>query len=280
MISSKGHYALPHDTMRAHAPSIFAERPYEKTSDKYGFVPTIEVLDRLAGEGFLPVAVNESRTRIDEKRGFLKHSIRLRHADSIGNRSRERVVGDVFPEVILTNSHDGSSTYTLEGGLFRLACANGMCLPLEGYQKVSLRHSRGITDEVIDGCIQVVGEATRFAHVAQEWRGIQLDNKEQRLLADHALQLRWAKDEETGISAAPILPSKLLTARRPQDVGDNLWSVTNRIQENLTRGGLRGIGSTGKRTTTRAVTSVDADLKLNRQIMTLAAEFAKLKAAA
>ena len=279
MFHTNGHYHLSHEALRYRAPSIFADRPYDKMTEKYGFVPTVTVLDRLAGEGFLPVSVNESRTRIDAKRGYLKHSLRLRRSDDIGPIGRK--VGDVVPEIILTNSHDGSSAYVLEGGLFRLICSNGMCLPLDdAFERVRLRHSQGIADNVIDGCIRVLDSATRFAHVAQEWHGIALDRKEQLLLADHALQLRWANNPDTGNPTAPILPAKLLQPRRDADVSNDLFTVFNRIQENLTKGGIRGIGGTGRRTTTRAVTSVDADLKLNRQLMTLATEFAKLKTAA
>ena len=58
----------------------------------------------------------------------------------------------------------------------------------------------------------------------------------------------------------------------------DLWSVFNRIQENLIRGGLVGRGNRGRRQRTRPVQSIDQDLRLNRALWLLADGLHQLKA--
>ena len=94
------------------APSALATRPFDAMSAKYGFVPTIGVIEAMVKVGFQPFSAVQSRTRIVGKGDFTKHLIRFRHAD-VG----PLVVGDVIPEVVLINSHDGTSAYRLIAGL-------------------------------------------------------------------------------------------------------------------------------------------------------------------
>lgn len=259
---------LSADQLRKAAPAIFAEQPAASRSGRYTFVPTFRVLQRLQDEGFFPVEAYQSNSRSADGHVFAKHLIRLRRASDI---SVARAVGDVFPEALLTNSHDGASAYKLEGGLYRLACSNGMCTP-ESVQSFSVRHSGDIGDEVIDGAIRVVEQAEEFRDKALSWQGVQLTRDEQLLLADTAIKVRD--------SAVQIEPASVLVPRRWDDRGDDLWRVTNRIQEALVKGGVRGYGSTGKRIRTRTVAGVSENIKLNQAIMTLAEKFAELKAAA
>lgn len=251
--------------LRYAAPAIFAQQAAGDRSSRYTFVPTARVLERLADEGFLPVEARQSNSRTENGRIFAKHLVRLRRAQDI---SVAHAVGDVFPEVLLTNSHDGASAYRLDGGLYRLACSNGMCLP-ESVQGYSIRHSGNIGIEVIDGCIKMVEQAEEFREKALAWKAIPLDRAEQLLLADTAIKLRD--------STVEILPAAVLATRRYADNGNDLWTTTNKIQEALVKGGVSGIGSTGRRTHTRAVTGVSENIKLNAAIMTLAEKFAELK---
>jgi len=75
----------------------------------------------------------------------------------------------------------------------------------------------------------------------------------------------------------------LLTARRTEDADrTNLWTNFNVIQENVIRGGLRGVRidtetNRRRRMSTRAVQGIDQDVKLNRALWTLAAKMAELK---
>ena len=101
------------------APSIIG-RPNKKTrSTGYQYVPTIKPLEMLvAAYGYKITQAEETRTLKQEKKGRQKHLIRLRH-DKDQDESGAN-------EVILLNSHDGSSSYVILSGRFRFICSNGM----------------------------------------------------------------------------------------------------------------------------------------------------------
>ena len=72
----------------------------------------------------------------------------------------------------------------------------------------------------------------------------------------------------------------MLTIRRREDTGNDLWSVFNRVQENTVRGGLRFRNEeTGRRNRTREVKGIDQNIRLNRALWELAEKMASLKAA-
>ena len=74
---------LLEDQMRQAAPSIFATAKHVSRSDRYTYIPTIEVLRGLKKEGFEPFMVAQSKSRIEGKTEFTKHMIRMRHAGQV-----------------------------------------------------------------------------------------------------------------------------------------------------------------------------------------------------
>ena len=105
-------YPLSDDQIRTVAPSIFAEDKHTSRSDRYAYIPTGAVLSELRKEGFQPFMVCQTRVRDEGKREHTKHMVRLRHADQIN--------GAEANEIILLNSHDGTSSYQMLAGMFRL----------------------------------------------------------------------------------------------------------------------------------------------------------------
>ena len=75
----RGDQALSEDQMRAAAPSIFAEGKHVSRSERYTYIPTIDVLRGLRKEGFEPFMVAQGKSRIEGKSEFTKHLIRMRH---------------------------------------------------------------------------------------------------------------------------------------------------------------------------------------------------------
>ena len=262
---------LDDESMRKVAPSVFATRPWSAMSEKYQFIPTSDVLTRLRAEGFNPVKVQQSRCRIEGKGEFTKHLIRFRRTDT------ELVLGEVFPEVVLVNSHDGASSFQCYSGLFRLVCLNGMVSGVGNLSQYKTRHT-GQIDNVIDAAYRVVEDFPMLSEQVKAWQSVQLTEPQQLAYADAARELRWEKDQ------APVEPSKLLTVRRRDDVGASLWLTYQRTQENLVKGGLSYISDSRdqfgrpmrRRMHTRSVNSVSEDVKLNRALWTLTENMAQL----
>jgi len=76
----------------------------------------------------------------------------------------------------------------------------------------------------------------------------------------------------------PLGPEKLLEARRYEDAGNDLWRVFNKVTENLLPGGLKDetrCRADGKRfARTRAITSLDRNVRLNKELWSLAQRLA------
>lgn len=265
---------LSDDQILRMAPSVFANQAHESRGARYAYIPTSEVLAGLRREGFTVTAAGQTNCRDEGKTPFTRHMLRLRHPDS----AQLLNVGDEIPEIVLLNSHDGTSSYQLSAGVFRLACANGMVVQSSTVGDIKVRHTGRVVDDVLEGTARVIEQVRELAPVIQEYKGIALSRPEQLLLAETALDLRWDRDEE-GNSLAPISPEGVLSVRRYDDRKDDLWTTFNRVQENLIKGGVRGHTTTGKRTTTRAVSGVTENVKLNKALWSLAEKFAQLKTA-
>jgi len=247
------------------APSIFATDAHHSRSDRYAFVPTVDVLQGLRKEGFQPFMVGQSRTRIADKREFTKHMIRLRHASQIN-------AGEAN-EIILINSHDGTSSYQMLAGMFRFVCMNGLVCG-DTFNDIRIRHKGNIVDDVIEGAFTVVDGFKAIADRRDQMTGVKLLGSEQTAFAEAALTLKY--DDET---PAPITARDILRPRRWEDNEQDLWSTFNRVQENMIKGGIRGRNANGRRTSTREVNGIDQNVKINRALWTLAERMAELKAA-
>jgi hypothetical protein len=245
------------------APAIFAEAPAAHTSARYAFLKTIEVVNALRGEGWVPVYAAQGAARSEVTEGVQKHVVRFRKP---GVDAR---VGDSVTELVLTNAHDATSAYQVMCGLFRVACSNGLVIPCGTFGGISVRHTGVTTDQVVDASYQVVKEIPRIGESVEAMRSVQLDDLERQAFANVASRLRWGDDE------APLEAKRLLTRRRWEDAGSDLWSTFNVVQENITKGGLRG---TAHRRV-RAIGSVATDLKINKGLWGIAEEIQRLKAA-
>ena len=250
------------------APSIFAQAPHSKMSGRYTLIPTSKVLEALLHVGFVPTRVMQARARNESGVSAAKHLVRLRHTDHLDPKA---AVDAVVPEVVLINSHDGSSSYQLHAGLYRFICCNGMVVADGCVGSLSIRHTGNVVNEVIEGVYEIVKETPKILGRVADYRGVNVDDNEAAILAQAALSLKYE------IGTTPISADQLIVAQRAQDGGPDLWSRINVIQENLLRGGLRGRLSHGRRLRTRAVTSVGEDVRLNKALWRLADEFAKLK---
>src|SRR5687768_6985869 len=106
---------LAEEQMHRVAPSIFATGKHASRSERYTYIPTIEVLRGLKREGFEPFMVAQGKSRTEGRTDFTKHMIRMRHAGQVTARQEAN-------EIILINSHDGASSYQMLAGVFRFVC--------------------------------------------------------------------------------------------------------------------------------------------------------------
>jgi hypothetical protein len=255
--------------MRGVAPSVFAEVAHGSRSESYQYIPTSRVLEALMQEGYQPYTVMQSGSRDAEKRAYTKHLIRMRHETSLTRDGANY-------EICLLNSHDGSSSYRLFGGVFRTVCANGLVVSEGPTSEVSVPHKGDIVHRVLEGSHKILQLAGEVGDKVTQFSAVQLNSGEQLAFARAAIVARHGEDK-----LAQIRPETVLTARRYEDTGADLWSTLNRVQENLIRGeqrySYRDEQGIIHRARTRATNSVEGNLQTNRALWTLAAEMSKLK---
>jgi hypothetical protein len=242
------------------APSIFTNRPHEAMSERYISIPTFTILNLLKKEGFFPFFVAQSYSRQEGKSAFAKHMIRLRPKDSI-------LAKDVG-EIILINSHDGTSSYKMMSGVYRFVCQNGLIIG-NTVTDYTIFHKGNVKQDILSAAYAIIGNFAKINIQIDRMRAVNLDYEEQEMFAKSALKLKYNQD-------SPIKPRELLQIRRNDDQGNDLWRTFNKVQENIIRGGLSGKAN-GRRIKTRKVVAIASNIKLNRALWNLADQMASSK---
>jgi hypothetical protein len=260
------------DELRKRAPSIFAAEAHESRSARYTYIPTIDVVRAMVREGFQPYSARQSNTRDRSRAEHTKHMVRFRRPDM------NVTVGDVIPEIVLVNSHDGTSSYQIMSGMFRVRCLNGLVVQSGTLEDVRVHHKGDVISNVIEGCYSIVEETTKALSAPADWSGITMGRDARMALAEAAHVLRFADSE--GTVATPIKAEQLLIPRRRDDTESDLWTTFNVVQENTIRGGLSAMGrdSSGarRRSTSREVKGIDQDVRLNKALWTLSERMAEI----
>lgn len=260
---------LDKDAIYRAAPSVFAETAYSKVSDRYGFINTLSLIDSMETEGFLVTQAGQQRVKDEGKSPFTKHLLRFRHVDA------KPVLDGVVPEILMFNSHDRSSGFSLDAGLFRFVCSNGLVVQLgAGFGSYRCRHNVHAVSDAIEGVYSVVQSLPEITAQVEGMAATVLSRPEQEALAESALMLRWDDGK------APVSVKQVLSPRREADRKTDVFTTLNALQENMIRGGLRGFNANGRRQRTRAVASINADTKLNKGLYALAQKMVELKATA
>ncbi|EHQ4622697.1 DUF945 domain-containing protein [Salmonella enterica] len=246
---------LTHEELMQYTPSVFGEDKHASRSDRYSYIPTITLLENLRREGFEPFFACQSRVRDPGRRDYTKHMLRLRRAGQI--------TGQQVPEIIILNSHGGESSFQLLPGVFRSVCTNSLVCG-QSFGEIRVPHRGDIAGKVIEGAYDVLSVFDRVEEKREAMQSLLLPPPAQQALANAALTYRFGEEHQ------PVAATQILTPRRYEDRKDDLWSVFNRIQENLSKGGLPGRTAQGKRIHTRAVNGIDGDVKLNRALWVMA----------
>ena len=250
------------EALREQAPAVFAPSAHERVSPKYAFIPSSRVVEGLMTAGFLPVDARQTRAR-SMSALHARHVVRFRRRyESVSLRDQS------VPELILVNDHSGAASYQLRMGIYRAICSNGMIVSRGAFPTYCVAHRGNVVGEVVARALQVSEQFERLAHQVERMEQRRMLKDEQLAFAAQALALRFSKDP----ADSGMQPSQLLTCRRIEDAGDNLWVVLNRVQEHLCQGGLTRLSPGGRLTRLRPIRSIARDVKLNSQLWDLATE--------
>lgn len=256
---------LSNEQVKRIAPSIFTATAAESVSSHYTHIPTSQVMEDMAQLGWKVVDAKQVKAR--KGIGFQKHLIVFRNADVVINGSD----GDtVFPQILLTNSHDGKNAFTFTAGLFRMVCENGLVIATEQFEDVKMRHM-GYTFEQLQVKIrEMVERLPLTVESMNKMKTIEMDEEKSIDLATRALATRFT---ESDLQYITVDIMELLKPTRKEDSGSDLWSVFNVIQEKILDGDFN-YNAGNKSRKARKIKNFSQDLKVNKELFALALEFA------
>ena len=270
-------------TLRAvnldHFRAINAGNEADDLSGRYSFIPTTQVVDVFRSSGWLPVRAQENRVMKVERAGYQKHVIRFRQDGALPT-----LADPIFPEIVLTNSHDGLAAFSIFFGLFRLICSNGAVVSDSTFAAHKIRHI-GYTAEKVRAAIGHVMETIpRIVGTVDQYRQIELRPEEREVFAEAALTVKHGDQDERGERTFDV--KALLIPWRREDQRPDLWTTFNIIQEKLIKGGRyetkpetgwRARYHETKAVKARAVNSISENIRINRGLWLLTEKMAELK---
>lgn len=239
------------------APSIFTSgHSFKRDERHYNVFKTIDVINSLREEGYYPVYARANGKRDSDIMDTRKHMVRFTHKDFIES---PLAVNDERPELILTNSYDGSSSFNIMAGLFRKVCANGLMVMQHDIESARVRHIGHNIDEVISASLNVAKGLDNVMETVNTMKGIMLNEKQRKDLAAEIAEMRF---EKKNIKT----PETLLTLRRYEDSWQpSLYNTFNVIQENMIKGGQRVTDRI-----MRPITNIDTDININQNMWNIA----------
>jgi hypothetical protein len=236
-------------------------------SEKYVFVPTHTILDQFENQGWYPVDAKQARTKKSDV-AERQHIIRLANPEYTPVMPE---VGSVTPQIILKNSHNGTSGIQLAIGLFRLVCSNGLVVADTQFAQIKRRHMGIDKDEVMQVIYDAGREFPDIWNKISEYKSIKLTNGQKIDFATRVIEYNWNEK-------SVITPEQLLVAKRREDESDDLFTTYNVVQENLQKGGVTYINPRTQRPRrTRAITNGARDFQLNTALWSMMESFRKEK---
>lgn len=250
------------------APSIFSDTPIEGVSERYAFVPTYSVLDTFREKGYYPIMASESKVRDENNQGYQKHIIQFRSLDNLLRPD----ANEEYADIVLTNSHNRTSSFIVDLAIFRLVCSNMLVVPSHTFAHHSIIHAGFNIQKVKMAIDEVTSYMPKIKNDLERFKSIKLSPLEQHSLANAAIDMRFDTDMHK------IDSNELLKVHRSEDNDNSLWTTFNRVQEAIIRGGIIGHNRyTGKSFTSKAITAIDANLKLNKELFDTVLIMADLK---
>lgn len=256
---------LTESEIKEKAKSIFTTTGAPGTSEKYAHISTNQIIQDMEKLGWGVVDAKEVRARKGD--GYQKHLVVFRN----NNLFIEGTDGDnVFPQILLTNSHDGKNAFTFTAGLFRLVCENGLVICSKEFENLKIRHYGYDFEELSRVINTMVQSLPLTVESMNRFKQKTLRTEQITEFARRAAEIRFGVEQLQNIT---IDYNALILPTRPEDRGDDLWSVFNVVQEKLVHG-MFEYTSGSKLRKARKIRNFKQDLDLNAKLYELAVEYA------
>jgi hypothetical protein len=264
MLNIESNTFLTESEIKDKAKSIFTAKGAPGTSEKYAHISTFQIIQDMEKLGWGVVDAKQVRARKGD--GYQKHLVVFRNNDIVINGED----GDhAYPQILLTNSHDGKNSFTFTAGLFRLVCENGLVISTQEFENMKIRHYGYDFTQLQTVITGIVAALPLTVESMNSFKQTQLAQEQIIELARRAVEVRFGEQAQN----IRIDYNELVEPTRPEDRGTDLWSVFNVIQEKITQG-MFSYTAGAKVRKARRIKNFKQDLDLNAKLFELAAEFA------
>jgi len=242
------------------------------TSNKYQFISSNSIGKFFESQGFTCEGVSHANVRKEEKRGFQKHLMLFSRPDLL-------IDGDNKLQLLVQNSHDSSSSLTINTGVWRAVCANGLVSGNDLFTQKVRHIGKSINDQLKESLYYILGHMAELKDQVQAMKNTTLNYQQSDEFIKNVVEMRF--DKVKNVHSIDLTTVDRI--RRSGDMGQDLYTVFNRVQESVIKGGIRYtkkiekfntalngdkvyIGTDYKNGTTRAVTNIKKSIDLNKAI--------------
>ena len=243
--------------LSAFIPSLDKDwRASQRINSKETMVESLDAVRELQRQGWNIAGAYEQRNKQNRKVG--SHFIRMEHPDFKVTNSKGKT--DAVATMNIFNSTTGVKPMELDLGAYRQVCSNGM-IAHTSYSNAKVPHTEkgqySLQEILCDLGIRTQGVMEEFNKLKER----DLSPAEAMSLATRAAEVRFGKGHRVDVS-------QLLNVVREEDKGEDVWTVFNRIQENLTQP-HRITDHLGN--IMNGITNVEEDTRINKELFELVA---------
>ncbi len=257
--------ALSKEELATLAPQTFNHIVSSNLTNKYVHIPTDTIVDDMEKLGWFPYNVKTVKAR-KKNAQTAKHLIQFFNPNIVINNEEGKA--DLYPNLLLINSHDGSTAVRFEMGVFRMVCENGLVIKSKDFGGFKMKHMGYTFEDLRVHINNMVKELPTVVANLNKFSQVEMTPEQQHEFAIKAVEARFGEDKQ--LTDEDI--KGLLIAERKEDVGDTCWLIMNRVQEKLTNGGFSYLSVKGKPRKARAIKNFTQDIEFNQKIWSLLEE--------
>lgn len=245
--------------LSAFIPSLNKDwRDNQRITSKPYQIESLDAIREFQRQGWNIAGALEDRGK---NRKVTNHSIKMEHPDFriLDKKGQTEAVATMN----IQNSCNGSKPMELDLGTYRQICSNG-AVAHTSYSHSKVAHTEkghySLNEILCNLGIRTQGVMDEF----NKLKDSNLTPKQAMAMATDAAAIRFGKGHEINIE-------QLLNVVRDEDKGDDVWTIFNRIQENLTQ--PHRISDNNGRLLS-GVNGVYEDTRVNKELFQLAHSYA------
>jgi hypothetical protein len=196
----------------------------QRMKQKEFYIPTIDVIQKLQKEGWLINGVDEHLNK--KTRKITNNYVQMTHPDFSVKNSKGK--DEAYSSVTISNSCSGDQPLQMSLGAYRMICSNGAIAFVEDAESEKVKHTEVNYRDLDRFVHNLNNKAQDVIADLNMWKQKNMTLEQMKKLAYNAARLRFNETDEN------FNPDALLQVNRVEDEGDDVWTVFNRIQENLT----------------------------------------------